>query len=152
MYPGIDIPAMLIAAQTSPAVTHSVDVAHSWTGPTIGSVGHGVAAAWQAADVRPVAQQISPVEHPLALIHAAVAAASVPPLLLPAPEDEEVLPPPSPVFVAGDDELLQPDASAKPRDPAARVEMRRTLELCIGRHSSGMRLGKTPPLHRRRGG
>jgi len=74
-------------------------------------------------------------------------------LLVPAPDDEEEVPPPSLVLVVeGEDELLQPAASAKPRDPAARVEMRRTLELCIGTHSSGMRLRKTPPLHRRRGG
>jgi hypothetical protein len=75
------------------------------------------------------------VEQTAALMQAA-AAASAPPLLLllvPAPDDDEELSPESPVFVAGDDELLQPAASARPREPTLSVVTKRIFEFCMGK-------------------
>jgi hypothetical protein len=67
----------------------------------------------------------------------AAAAASAAPLLLllvvPPEDEDEELSPASVFVVAGVDELLQPDASARPRDPTLSVVTKRIFEFCMGK-------------------
>src|ERR1700689_4679810 len=92
-------------------------------------------AAWQALPSGETPQQISPVPQTAALMQAAAAASAAPLLLVVPPEDEdEEVSPESPVFVvAGVDELLQPDASARPSDPTLSVVTKRIFEFCMGK-------------------
>jgi hypothetical protein len=50
----------------------------------------------------------------------------------PEEDDDDELPPASLPAVAGDDELLQPDASARPNEPTLSVVIKRIFELCMG--------------------
>jgi len=120
--------------QVSPAVKQSADVPHSWIGP-MAVDGHGP--AWHIVVIEIVPQQTSPVGQSDDIVHATA-------LLSPPPEDDELDEDDDPVPVSsvvsasasgvvfGLELLLQPDANAKPTQPALRTETKRIFEFCMG--------------------
>jgi len=130
-----------IGPQVSPFTKHSAADAQSWIGP-IGVDGHGP--AWQVVIWLMLPQQISPVAHPAALVQVTPAGASVW-----EPEDE----PDEPVSSSGPlstvalfDELLHPEASASPIEPALSRDTKRIFEFCIGNVPPPNEVGGDPTL------
>jgi hypothetical protein len=83
-----------------------------------------------------LAQQTWPVMQVVESMHPRLMSASPRALPLddavPPDDDDDEVPPASLLVDAGDDELLQPDASARPMDPTLSVVTKRIFELCMG--------------------
>jgi hypothetical protein len=137
----VSIMMVALTVHVSPGVKHSADVEQSCAGVPRAVFGQTIVLAWHTVVVSPVPQQIwlLGVGQLAALVQAGPPPASPPPLLLVlVPDDEPLEEEPDPssvppsVAAAGEDELLQPVATAIPREPALSAVTTRILEICMG--------------------